>query len=344
MSTSSAIRAWSVPGVAQPAQPVTYEAGPLPADEVEVQVAHCGLCHSDLSLFDNEWGVSAYPIVGGHEVVGTVVALGSNAKGLKLGQRVGIGWMAVSCMTCKSCLAGEPQLCRAGGATIVGRNGGFAERVRAHWLWTCPIPEGLDASKAGPLLCGGITVFSPLLTFGVRPTHRVGVVGIGGLGHLAIKFARAWGCEVTAFTSSESKRDEAMALGAHRVFSSVDAKAMKQVAGRLDMVIVTSNAMLNWKALMGTLAPNGRLHLVGVLPKPMEIEAFALINAQRSVSGSPTGSREAIDTMLEFCARHGIEPQTEHFPMSRLNDALDHLRAGKARYRVVLDADFAPAA
>jgi uncharacterized zinc-type alcohol dehydrogenase-like protein len=169
-------------------------------------------------------------------------------------------------------------------------------------------------------------------------------VGIGGLGHLALKFARAWGCEVTAFTSSESKREEALQLGAHNVVSSVDAKAMKQVAGRLDMVLVTVNVMLNWKALMSTLAPKGRLHLVGVLPQPMEVEAFPLIGGQRSVSGSPTGSRQDIDTMLEFAARHGIEPQTEHFPMSRINDALAHLRAGKARYRVVLDADFAPKA
>lgn len=340
-STPSTIRTWSAEAASQPLVASSYDAGPLGAEEVEVKVEHCGLCHSDLSIIDNEWGYSPYPVVGGHEVIGTVVALGTSAKGLKLGQRVGIGWMAASCMTCKSCLSGQPQLCRAGMATIVGHNGGFAERVRAHWLWTCPIPEKLDASKAGPLLCGGITVFSPFLNFGIKPTHRVGVVGIGGLGHLALKFARAWGCEVTAFTSSESKRDEALQLGAHNVVSSVDPKSMKQIAGRLDMVLVTSNAMLNWNALMGTLAPNGRLHMVGILPKPMEVEASRLINGQRSVSGSPTGSRQDIDTMLEFAARHGIAPQTEHFPMSRINDALDHLRAGKARYRVVLDADFA---
>jgi uncharacterized zinc-type alcohol dehydrogenase-like protein len=343
MSTSTPVQAWVVREAAKPAEPFSYDPGPIGAEEVEVRVEHSGLCHSDLSLFDNEWGFSPYPIVGGHEVVGTVVALGPNAKGVKLGQRVGIGWMSSSCMTCRSCLGGEPQLCRAGVPTIVGHHGGFAERVRAHWLWTCPIPDGLDASKAGPLLCGGITVFSPFLNFGIKPTHRVGVVGIGGLGHLALKFARAWGCEVTAFTSSDSKRDEALALGAHNVVSSVDPKSMKQVAGRLDMVLVTVNVMLNWKALMSTLALNGRLHIVGILPKPMEIEAFPLIGGQRSVSGSPTGSRQDIDTMLEFAARHGIAPQTEHFPMSRINDALDHLRAGKARYRVVLDADFAPA-
>lgn len=339
--TSLTTRAWAVPAAAAPAVSQDINLVPLGDEEVEIQVEHCGLCHSDLSMIDNEWGFSAYPVIGGHEVVGTIAALGRAAKGLKLGQKVGLGWMAASCQTCANCLSGQPQLCRAGSATIVGRHGGFAERVRAHWLWTCPIPDGLDPAKAGPLLCGGITVFSPFLNFGIKPTHRVGIVGIGGLGHLALKFARAWGCEVTAFTSSESKREEALAMGAHHVVSSVDPKDMKAMAGRLDMVLVTVNVMLNWKALMGTLAPNGRLHLVGILPQPMSLEAMPLIGGQRSVSGSPTGSRQDIDTMLEFAARHGIEPQTEHFPMSRINEALDHLRAGKARYRVVLDADFA---
>lgn len=338
-TTATTVQAWAAQEAAKPVVPFSYDPGPLGAEEVEIRVEHCGLCHSDLSMIDNEWGFSAYPIVGGHEVVGTVVGLGERAKGLKLGQKVGVGWMAVSCQTCPSCLSGQPQMCRAGVPTIVGHHGGFADKVRAHWLWACPIPEGLNPAKAGPLLCGGITVFSPFLNFGIKPVHRVGVVGIGGLGHLALKFARAWGCEVTAFTSSESKREEALQLGAHRVVSSTDPKSMKDIAGQLDMVLVTVNVMLNWKALMSTLAPNGRLHLVGVLPQPMEVEAFPLIGGQRSVSGSPTGSRQDIDTMLAFAARHCIEPQTEHFPMSRINEALDHLRAGKARYRVVLDAE-----
>lgn len=340
---SNSIQAWAATAKGQPLVPYTYDAGPLGADEVEVAVEHCGLCHSDLSVIDSEWGEAPYPVVGGHEVIGRVVALGERAQGLKLGQRVGIGWNASSCMHCNPCLGGEHQLCRSAQATIMGHHGGFAERVRAHWLWTAPIPDGLDATKAGPLLCGGITVFSPFLNFDIKPTHRVGVVGIGGLGHLAIKFAKAWGCEVTAFTSSEAKRDEAMQMGAHRVVSSVDTASMKPIFGQLDMVLVTVNVMLNWRDLMRTLRPKGRLHVVGVVPQPLAIEAGVLIGGQRSVSGSPTGSRQDIDTMLEFAARHGIAPQTEHFPMSRINDALEHLRAGKARYRVVLDADFAPA-
>ena len=340
---SSTIRAWAAQQAGKPLEPYAYEPGPLGADEVEVAVEHCGLCHSDLSMLDNEWRNAVYPLVAGHEVIGRVVALGTQAKGLKLGQRVGIGWNAASCQFCGPCLGGEAQLCRTAQPTIVGHHGGFAERVRAHWLWAAPIPDGLDAAKAGPLLCGGITVFSPFMNFGVKPTDRVGVVGIGGLGHMAVKFAKAWGCEVTAFTSSESKRDEALQLGAHRVVSSVDTASMKSVFGQLDLVLVTVNVMLNWRDLMRTLRPKGRLHVVGILPQAMEVESGQLISGQRSVSGSPTGSRQDIDTMLEFAARHGITPQTEHFPMSRINDALEHLRAGKARYRVVLDADFASA-
>jgi len=338
---SARIQAWAAMESGKPLVPYTFEPGELGAEEVEIAVEHCGLCHSDLSMLDNEWRASTYPLVAGHEVIGRVVGLGSHAKGLRLGQRVGLGWNAGSCLHCSPCLSGLQQMCDEVQPTIMGHHGGFAERVRAHWLWVAPIPDGLDAADAGPLLCGGVTVFSPFLTFDVKPTHRVGVVGIGGLGHLALKFARAWGCEVTAFTSSESKRDEALQLGAHRVVSSVDAASMKSIAGQLDLVIVTVNVMLNWKALMGTLAPNGRLHVVGVLSEPMSVNGLQLIDGQRSVSGSPTGSRSDIDQMLAFAARHGIKPQTEHFPMSRINDALDHLRAGKARYRVVLDADFA---
>jgi uncharacterized zinc-type alcohol dehydrogenase-like protein len=181
MSTPTTIRAWAAQEAAKPVVPFSYDPGPLGVEEVEIRVEHCGLCHSDLSVIDSEWGPTSYPVVGGHEVIGTVIALGAHTRGLKLGQRVGLGWLSGSCMACKACLGGQPQLCRAGVPTIIGHHGGFAERVRAHWLWACPIPEGLNPAKAGPLLCGGVTVFSPFLNFDIKPTHRVGVVGIGGL-------------------------------------------------------------------------------------------------------------------------------------------------------------------
>jgi uncharacterized zinc-type alcohol dehydrogenase-like protein len=173
-----------------------------------------------------------------------------------------------------------------------------------------------------------------------KPTSRVGLVGIGGLGHLGVKFAAAFGCDVTAFTSSESKFDEAKAFGAHHVVSSRDSGAIRRLAGTFDLLIVTVNVPLDWEALINALGPGGRMHLVGVVGQPIPVTAFPLIAAQRSLSGSPTGSPVAIATMLEFAARHQVKPQTEHFPMSRINDALERLEAGKARYRIVLDSDF----
>jgi uncharacterized zinc-type alcohol dehydrogenase-like protein len=224
--------------------------------------------------------------------------------------------------------------------TIIGHRGAFANRVRAHWAWTIPLPEKLDITSAGPLLCGGITVFAPLAIYRIPPAARVGVVGIGGLGHMGVKFAAAWGCEVTAFTSSGSKADEARGFGAHRVVSSRDSDAIRAIAGSLDLLLVTVNAPLDWSAMMSTLAPNGRMHVVGAVLEPIPVAAFDLIGGQRSVSGSPTGAPVTIATMLEFAARHRIAPQVEHFAMSKVNDALARLESGKARYRIVLDADF----
>ena len=336
----SFVHAWAARSAGAALEAFTYDAPAMGPDEVEVKVEHCGICHSDLSMRNNEWGITAYPFVGGHEAIGRVSALGEAVKGLELGQRVGVGWNVSSCMHCGSCLSGHQHLCANVQATIVHHHGAFADRVRTHWGWAIPIPDGVDATAAGPLLCGGITVFAPLLNHGIKPTDRVGVVGIGGLGHMALKFYRAWGCEVTAFTSSEAKREEALKLGAHRVVSSRDAGAMQGIAHSLDFLIDTVNVPLDWPAILGTLAPRGRLHVVGAVLEPIPVPAMSLIMGEHSISGSPTGSRGAIDAMLAFAARHQIAPQVEHFPMRQVNEALAHLEAGKARYRIVLDADF----
>lgn len=335
----STIKAWAVKSAGQPLERFDYDAGPMGAEDVEVAVDYCGVCHSDLSMIDNAWGMSAYPLVPGHEVVGRVVALGPQAKGLALGQRVGIGWTAGSCMHCMPCLGGDQHLCARAVPTIVGHHGGFAERVRAHWAWVIPLPEGVRPEVAGPLFCGGITVFNPLPEFDIKSTSRVGIVGIGGLGHMAIRFTRAWGCEVTAFTSSPGKVDEAKTLGAHRVVSSKSSEEIAAIAGQLDLVIVTANAPLDWDAIIASLGPRGRLHIVGAVLEPIPIQAFSLIMGQKEVSGSPTGSPTAIARMLQFSARHGIEPMVEEFPMSRVNEAIGRLREGKVRYRVVLKND-----
>jgi len=322
-----------------PLQPFSFDPGELGPEEVEIKVTHCGLCHSDLSMLDNEWGMSKYPFVPGHEVTGTIVALGDAAKGLKLGQRVGLGWFAHSCLACHECLSGDQHLCATAQGTIMGRHGGFADRVRAQWPWVRPLPEALDSAKTGPLLCGGVTVFAPLLIHHVPPTARVGIIGIGGLGHMALQFANKWGCEVHAFTTSASKEAEARKLGAHHVHNTKQDGALKKLSGSLDLIISTINAPLDVTGLLDTLAPKGRLHNVGAVLKPFEVPAFSLILGQKSLSGSPTGSPATIDHMLAFSARHSLAPITETFPMSKVNDAIDRLRSGKARYRIVLTND-----
>ncbi|HEY1187043.1 MAG TPA: NAD(P)-dependent alcohol dehydrogenase [Gemmata sp.] len=320
-------------------RPFEYDPGALGDEHVEIAVSHCGICHSDLSMLDNDWGMSAYPFVPGHEVVGTVTEVGARVSSVKPGARVGLGWYSQSCMKCRQCMSGDHNLCPTAEGTIVGRHGGFANKVRAHWAWATPLPAALDPAKAGPLFCGGLTVFNPFVQFGVRPTHRVGVVGIGGLGHLALQFANKWGCEVTAFSSSAGKTDEAKRLGAHNVVNSRDDAAMKKLAGSLDLILVTVNVSLNWQAYLAALAPKGTLHFVGAVLEPVAVPAMALIMAQKSLSGSPLGSPVTTADMLTFCARHKIEPVTETFPLTKVNEALDHLRAGKARYRIVLEND-----
>lgn len=339
MDATKNYRAWVAKAAKQPMVLETIDPGPLGAEEVEVAVEYCGLCHSDLSVWNNEWGLSQYPAILGHEVIGRITAVGPNAKGLAVGQRVGVGWNSGSCMHCRQCMSGNHNLCAQVQMTIVGHWGGFASHIRAHWAWTIPLPEGLNYADAGPLLCGGVTVFAPLHMY-ATPTSRVGIIGIGGLGHMAVKFAAAYGCDVTAFTSSEDKFDEARGFGANHVVSSKDRAGIGKLAGSLDLVISTVNVKLDWDAVIGTLAPHGRLHVVGAVLEPIPVGAFSLIMQQRSISGSPVGSPVTIETMLDFASRHAIAPQTEHFPMNRIREAFSRLESGKARYRIVLDADF----
>jgi len=215
--------------------------------------------------------------------------------------------------------------------------GGFARRIRTDGRFAFDLPAGMDAAAAAPLLCGGVTVFAPIRRWGVRAGSQVGVIGIGGLGHLALQFLNKWGCEVTAFSSSAGKAAEARRLGAHHVVNSKDKSAMEALAGRFDFLLNTTNANLDWPSYFNALAPRGRLHTVGTVPDPIPVPAFTLIGSQRSISGSPLGSPATILDMLEFCARHQILPVTEHFAMQDVNKALDHLRAGRARYRIVLN-------
>ena len=330
------INAYAALAANQPLEPFQYDPGALKAHEVEIKVSHCGICHSDLSMLNNEWGMTQYPFVPGHEIVGTIDAVGEAVTHLSVGQVVGLGWHSNYCHHCMSCLSGDQNLCATAQGTIVGRHGGFADKVRADASAVIPLPEGMDIASAGPLFCGGITVFNPLKQFDVKPTDKVAVIGIGGLGHLAVQFLHAWGCEVTAFTSSASKIQEALDLGADHTLDSHNPDELTAAAGRFDFIISTVNVKLDWPSYMNTLKPKGRLHFVGATLEPLNISAFSLITAQRSVSGSPVGSPATIKQMLDFAKQHEIQPIVEFYDFKDVNAALERLASGKARYRVVL--------
>ncbi len=314
----------------------TYEVGELDANEVEIDVLYCGICHSDLSMIDNEWGMSHFPLVAGHEIVGKIAATGSHVNNLKPGMTVGLGWHSGYCGDCNPCETGDQNLCSTAQATIVARHGGFADKVRADQASVVVIPEGLDPKAAGPMFCGGITVFNPLVQFDVKPTDKVAVIGIGGLGHIALQFLNKWGCEVTAFTSSESKRTEALELGAHKTLNSRDEAEIELAANSFDFIVSTVNVKLNWDLYLSTLKPKGRLHFVGATLEPLDVGVFSLLGGQKSISGSPVGSPTTIETMLDFANLHNIAPQVEVYPMTNINEAFEHLKSGKAKYRIVL--------
>lgn len=316
--------------------PYRYDPGPLGAQEVEIAISHCGVCHSDLHLIANDWGNSQFPFIPGHEIVGTVAAVGSDVRTLKEGQRVGLGWQSNSCGECEWCTRGLENLCAASQATCVHRNGGYADSVRANARFVIPIPEALDSERAAPLLCGGITVYSPMRTHGVNPSSRVGVVGIGGLGHLAIQFARAFGAHVTAFSSSVGKEEEARTLGAHSFVNTRESKAMKETAGTQDFILTTANADQDWSTFIHALRPQGTLCFVGVPPSPVAIHAFPVISGMRAITGSPIGSPYRLREMLDVAARHNVQAQTEPFPMAKANEAIEKVKKSKVRYRAVL--------
>ncbi|MDZ7581859.1 MAG: NAD(P)-dependent alcohol dehydrogenase [Deltaproteobacteria bacterium] len=333
------VKAYAAMASGKPLEPFEYEPGDIGEDQVDIDVSTCGICHSDLSMLDNNWEITEYPIVPGHEISGTIRAVGKRVTHLTPGQKVGLGWFAQSCMTCRQCLSGNHNLCADAVGTIVGRHGGFADRVRAHKSWVIPLPAGIDTKTAGPLFCGGITVFNPIVQNNVRPTDRVAVVGIGGLGHMALKFLKAWGCEVTAFSTSPDKESAARDFGAHHFVNTTDSGALAKLAGRFDMILVTVNVALDWDAYIAALSPKGKLHIVGAAPS-VNATVFPMIIGQRSFGGSPLGSPATMASMLEFAARHGIGPVTEAFPMSTVNDAIEKLRTGKPGHRIVLENDF----
>lgn len=313
-----------------------YDPGTLGPHDVEVAVTHCGICHSDLHLINNDWGISQYPFIPGHEVIGTVKQVGAEVKSFAVGQRVGLGWQSNSCGICEWCTSGNENLCPQSEATCVHRNGGYADRVRANDRFVFHIPDALQSEHAAPLLCGGITVYSPMRTHGLHPGCRVGIVGIGGLGHMAIQFARVFGAEVTAFSTSPGKEKEARSLGAHNFVNTRESRSLKDLASSFDFILNTANADEDWGIYIQALRPMGTLCFVGVPPSPVSFHAFPMISGVRTVTGSPIGSPHRIREMLDVAARHGVKAMTESFPMAKANEAIEKVNKNKVRYRAVL--------
>lgn len=330
------IHCYAAQAAKKPLGPFSYEPKPLGPWEIRVKISHCGICHSDIHLIDNDWKASSYPLVPGHEIVGTVNAAGSNVTQLKIGDRVGVGWQEGSCMECEWCARGEENLCPSSRAVCMNHYGGFGEEVQVDSRFAFKIPDVLESENAAPLLCGGATVYSPLRHYGVTTATKVGIIGIGGLGHLAIQFAKAFGCQVTAFSTTLEKETEAKKFGAHKFVLSKDSSQMKRAVRSLDFIVSTVCANVNWTSFMNVLRPNGKLCIVGVPPGNIQVSPHVLIGGQKSIAGSVIGSRAAIQEMLECAALHNIKAKTELMSLSEVNQACDKVRQGKARYRVVL--------
>jgi uncharacterized zinc-type alcohol dehydrogenase-like protein len=332
--TKSTYRAFAQHAPRTALDPIVIDEPPPPEGyDVDVDVTSCSVCHSDVHLLDGDWGDVARPLVPGHEIIGRVVRAGDRA-GLDEGAVVGIGWQSGSCGTCPACLTQREHLCTGGKLrTCVGRQGGFAARVRCDARFCFELPTALDVHTAAPLLCAGLTVFSPLERLGAKRGMRVGVVGIGGLGHLAVRFARALGAEVLAFDPDTAKRELVLGLGASDL---VDARGALPRAA-VDLLLVTTHASLAWDEWLRVLDLEGTLCLVGVPGAPLGFAADPLMDEQKKVTGSVIGSPKTMRRMLALAAKESIAPIVERMPLERANEAVDRVRAGAARMRIVLD-------
>jgi uncharacterized zinc-type alcohol dehydrogenase-like protein len=317
-------------------QPFAYEAPELGAHDVELEISHCGLCYSDIHLIDDDWKKSQYPLVPGHEVVGRVIRRGAEVTHLQIDQRVGVGWQHSACLSCELCVSGHENLCPTQIATCVGHHGGLAQRMIADARFALAIPDALDSAAAAPLLCGGVTVYAPMRRYGINGTSRVGVIGIGGLGHMAIAILKAMGAEIVAFSSSPDKRAQALRMGAHHYVGSTDIREIRKLGGRLDLIISTVHARLDWVTYLQALRPNGVLCLLGGGTSLIPVSQQALLG-QRSITTGEIGSRAAIAEVLALAARHKIAPEIEISPMHDSQLQIDRLRENRVRYRAVLE-------
>ena len=331
----SKVFGYAVGAQGEPCTPFSYEPPKLGAHDVRISVTHCGVCHTDIQAINNYYGITTFPIVPGHEIVGTVFELGPGVLGLKEGDRVGVGWQGRSCGKCEWCMEGETQLCmEIEKTTVMVPYGGFSSSVVADYRFVYLIPPSMPSQDAAVLMCAGVTVHSALQTHLTSRNLKVAIVGVGGLGHLAIQFAHAFGCEVTAISSSPAKKEQALGFGADRFVDSKDQASMRQLDYGHDLLICTANAGVNWGALLLALKKRGRLVLVGF--PDVAFNSTDLVAHELSITGSLIGNPTMMRAMLSFAQRHGIAPVVELMPMSQVNQAIERVKANKARYRIVL--------
>lgn len=338
------------------AQSETSELAPHPierrelrSDDVAIDITYCGVCHTDIHYAENDWGGTIYPVVPGHEIIGKVTAVGDKVKGFRVGDSVGVGCMVDSCRECSSCEQGLEQYCLNGmvptynGEDLHDKSvtyGGYSEKIVVSDRFVVRVPEKLDPAKAAPLLCAGITTYSPLRHFGVKEGHKVGVIGMGGLGHMGVKFAKAMGAEVTIFTRSESKVAEAKRQGADNVIISTDDEQMEAAAETFDFLLDTVPVQHDLNPYINCLKVDGTHILVGLLePVDPALQAGALVMKRRLLAGSLIGGIPETQEMLDFCAEHNIHCDVEMLDIQNINEAFVRMKKGDVKYRFVIDMD-----
>jgi uncharacterized zinc-type alcohol dehydrogenase-like protein len=343
--TAYSVKAYATSGAKAPLAATTISRRQPTERDVQIQVLYCGVCHSDLHFVRNEWGFTQYPAVPGHEIVGRVTAIGSAVKKFKVGDVVGVGCLVDSCRTCPDCRAGLEQFCpdmvmtygssdrHLGGGTL----GGYSQGIVVTEDFVLRVPANLNAAATAPLLCAGITTYSPLRRWKVGPGQKVGIVGLGGLGHMGLKFAHAFGAHVALFTTSPGKTADAKRLGADEVVVSKDKAQMDAQAGRFDFILDTVAAVHDLNAYLNLLKRDGNLVLVGAPSEPFSVAAFPLIMRRRSFSGSLIGGLPETQEMLDFCGQHGITSDVEMIRMDQINEAYERMLKSDVKYRFVID-------
>jgi uncharacterized zinc-type alcohol dehydrogenase-like protein len=341
-----ATKAFAAQNATSPLGPFTFDRREPGAHDVQIEILYCGVCHSDIHQVRNEWGGSMYPMVPGHEIVGRVVKVGDHVKKFAVGDLAGVGCFVDSCRTCPNCLDGIEQYCDQGmtgtynsveRVSKAPTYGGYSSLIVVDENYTLKVSPSLPLERVAPLLCAGITTYSPLRHVGVGKGHKVGVLGLGGLGHMAVKFAVAFGAEVTMLSSSPSKEKDAASLGAHHFALTSDVEKMKSLSNHFDFILNTVSAQHEYGTYLNLLRTNGTMIVVGVPPTPSSVPAFQLIAKRRSIIGSLIGGIKETQEMLDFCAEHNIASDVEVIKIQDINEAYERMLKGDVRYRFVID-------